>query len=128
MNAEVLINEKRFEFVQIIKNIINNKDAVLCKDECGIFAFCDIDDWKKNRITENNSKPNFIDKYSSPQDKIELFKNLFVGRTNVYAKRYYSFKTGKCGYVPACSNEWISNICDKKLTLVLLVLIVSSLS
>lgn len=114
MNAEVIINEKRFEFVQIIKNIINNKDAVLCKDECGIFSFCDIDDWKKNRITENNSKPNSIDKYSSPQDKIELFKHLFIGRTDVYAKRYYSNKTGKSGYVPACSNEWVPNICDKK--------------
>ena len=114
MNTEALIGGKRFEFIQIIKNIINNKDAVLCKDECGIFAFCDIDDWKKNKITENNSKPNCIDKYSSPQEKIELFKHLFIGRTDVYAKRYYSTNTGKSGYVPACSNEWIPNVCDKK--------------
>ena len=92
MNTEALIGGKRFEFIQIIKNIINNKDAMLCKDECGIFAFCDIDDWKKNKITENNSKPNCIDKYSLPQEKIELFKHLFIGRTDVYAKRYYSTK------------------------------------
>ena len=71
MNAEAIINEKRFEFVQIIKNIINNKETVLCKDECGVFAFCDIDDWKKNKFAKNNSDPNCIDKYSSPQDKIQ---------------------------------------------------------
>ena len=114
MNTEALIGGKRFEFIQIIKNIINNKDAVLCKDECGVFAFCDIDNWKKNKITENNSKLNCMDKYSSPQEKIELFKHLFIGRTDVYAKRYYSTNTGKSGYVPACSNEWIPNVCDKK--------------
>lgn len=83
MNNEAFISGNKYKFVQLIKNITNNKDAVLCKDECGIFAFCDIDDWKKNEITENNSKPNGVNKYSSPQDKIELFKNLFVGRTDV---------------------------------------------
>ena len=31
----------------------------------------------------------FINKYSSPQEKIELFMSLFRGRTDVYAKRCY---------------------------------------
>lgn len=39
---------------------------------------------------------------------------MFRGREDVYAKRYYSFKTGKSGYVPACKNEWEPDLCDKK--------------
>ena len=31
-----------------------------------------------------------INKYSSPQEKIELYMSLFRGRTDVYAKRYFS--------------------------------------
>lgn len=55
-----------------------------------------------------------VNKYSTPQQKIELFKSLFCGRADVYAKRYYNTKTGKSGYVPACSNEWVNFVCDKK--------------
>lgn len=55
-----------------------------------------------------------IDTNSSAQEKIELFLSLFHGRKDVYARRYYSLKTGKSGYVPACKNEWEPNLCDKK--------------
>lgn len=40
--------------------------------------------------------------------------SLFRGRNNLYTKRYYNLKTGKSGYVPACQNEWLPEICDKK--------------
>lgn len=30
------------------------------------------------------------------------------------ARRYYSLKTGKSGYVPLCGNEWEPGLCDKK--------------
>jgi hypothetical protein len=39
---------------------------------------------------------------------------LFHGREDVYAKRWYNFKTQKSGYSPACRNEWARGICDKK--------------
>ena len=57
-----------------------------------------------------------INKYSSPNDKIELFMSLFRGRTDVYAKRCFSKKYGNCYYVPACKNEWIRDVCDKMRT------------
>ena len=38
-----------------------------------------------------------INKYSSSEDKINLFMSLFVGRYDVYAKRWYSTKTKKIG-------------------------------
>ena len=54
-----------------------------------------------------------IHKHSSPDEKIELFMELFSGRTDVYAKRYENKRTGKSGYVPACNNEWVRGICEK---------------
>ncbi len=51
--------------------------------------------------------------FSSPSAKIELFKSLFRGREDVYAKRWEG-KGGKSGYAPVCSNEWRSGLCDKR--------------
>ncbi len=50
---------------------------------------------------------------SSPEAKIALFRSLFRGRDDVYARRFESRKTGKCGYSPACGNEWVRGICEK---------------
>jgi len=50
---------------------------------------------------------------SSETAKIGLFRNLFHGREDVYAKRFESHKTGRCGYQPACKNEWLAGICEK---------------
>lgn len=50
---------------------------------------------------------------SPSQAKIALFRLLFRGREDVYARRFESRKTGKSGYAPACANEWIRGICEK---------------
>jgi hypothetical protein len=50
---------------------------------------------------------------SSSRSKIALFRALFRGREDVYARRFESRKTGKAGYAPACSNEWVRGICEK---------------
>lgn len=52
--------------------------------------------------------------HSTPQEKISLFMSLFRGRTDVYAKRWHSEKSGKSGYQPVCSNEWNTWLCDKR--------------
>lgn len=54
-----------------------------------------------------------IDHRSSAEAKISLFRSLFRGRTDVYPRRFESRKTGKAGYAPACSNEWVRGICEK---------------
>lgn len=46
-------------------------------------------------------------------EKIRLFKGLFRGRTDVYAKYWLSRKTGKSGYSPVCKNEWAPKICQR---------------
>ncbi|NDV65295.1 TOTE conflict system archaeo-eukaryotic primase domain-containing protein [Bacteroides sp. 224] len=69
-----------------------------------------------NNLEQNNTKKTcipLINKYSTPDEKIELFQSLFQGRTDVYAKRCYSKKHGSSYYVPACKNEWVKDLCDK---------------
>src|SRR6202008_1237501 len=54
-----------------------------------------------------------VDRTSSPEEKIALFRSLFRGRDDVYPRRFESRKTGKSGYAPACANEWIRGVCEK---------------
>jgi hypothetical protein len=57
-----------------------------------------------------------INNHSPPEIKIVLFRSLFKGREDVYAKRFESRKTGKSGYQPACRNEWVKGTCEKPRT------------
>ncbi len=49
----------------------------------------------------------------TPDEKVTLFLRLFQGREDVYPKLWQNQKTGKKGYSPACSNEWIRGVCEK---------------
>ena len=56
MNFFAILKGEKYTYVNKIKNIITNETAVLCKDECGNFCFCSIDEWVKNRpVLELNS-------------------------------------------------------------------------
>lgn len=50
---------------------------------------------------------------SREEAKITLFRSLFRGREDVYARRFESKTTGKSGYQPDCENEWRTGICQK---------------
>lgn len=51
---------------------------------------------------------------SSPSmEKVELFRQLFAGRPDVFPARWENRKDGRSGYSPACSNEWAKGICGK---------------
>jgi superfamily II DNA or RNA helicase/very-short-patch-repair endonuclease len=54
-----------------------------------------------------------VDHHAPADAKIALFRSLFRGRDDVYPRRFESHKTGKSGYAPACSNEWVRGICEK---------------
>jgi len=49
-----------------------------------------------------------------PATKAVLFRGLFRGREDVFARRWYSKASGKGGYQPVCVNEWRRGVCDKK--------------
>lgn len=55
-----------------------------------------------------------VHKYSSSKEKIELFRSLFLGREDVFARRWQSASSGKSGYQPVCENEWADGLCDKR--------------
>lgn len=55
-----------------------------------------------------------INKHSSPEAKISLFRSLFKGREDVFARRWYSKTSNKSGYQPVCENKWNEEFCDKK--------------
>ena len=58
-------------------------------------------------------KPTAMQKLSA-QEKVELFRSLFKGREDVFARRWYSKASGKGGYQPVCQNEWNRQLCDKR--------------
>ena len=50
----------------------------------------------------------------SLEEKVALFRGLFQGREDVFARRWFSSTTGKSGYQPVCTREWNREYCDKK--------------
>ena len=47
------------------------------------------------------------------QRRLDIFKGLFRGREDVFAKRFVS-KTGKAGYQPVCRNRWSDGCVEHK--------------
>ncbi len=64
-------------------------------------------------MSTDGAAPVVVNQQSSAEVKIRLFRSLFRGREDVYPRRFESRKTGKSGYAPACSNEWVRGICEK---------------
>jgi hypothetical protein len=56
--------------------------------------------------------PAGVHNHSTPAQKVELFMSLFMGREDVFAKRWENAKKGSAGYIPVCRNEW-SPLCPK---------------
>lgn len=50
----------------------------------------------------------------SLEKKVALFRSLFQGREDVFARRWFSPTTSKSGYQPVCAREWNREYCDKK--------------
>ena len=46
-------------------------------------------------------------------EKVHLFRSLFRGREDVYARLWQSKQTGKSGYSPVCEHEWDRKYCQK---------------
>lgn len=50
----------------------------------------------------------------SLDEKVALFRSLFRGREDVFARRWQSRSGSKSGYQPVCVNEWNPQLCDKR--------------
>ncbi len=85
-------------------------DYVLCADSDSVRYVCPAQVWQANAVSDTAP----VNRSSSAKEKIDIFLDLFCGREDVYARRWYSPKTGKSGYAPVCRNEWREGICDKR--------------
>jgi hypothetical protein len=66
---------------------------------------------REHRSLDQNTR--LVSKESSPESKIQLFRSLFRGGTDVFPLRFKSQRTGKSGYSPASANEWVRGVCEK---------------
>lgn len=70
-----------------------------------------------NNISNSGARKGFSEGQISTEvpevERVRLFRELFRGREDVYARFWKSKKTGKSGYSPVCKNEWTSGICKK---------------
>lgn len=112
MNERAILENREFRFIETISALEGSGRFVLCSDKDGARYVCSEEFWM--RQAPQPAQATCVDANSSAQEKIELFLSLFRGREDIYARRYYSLKTGKSGYVPACKNEWEPDMCDKK--------------
>lgn len=112
MNERAILGNREFRLIEIIPALEENGRFVLCSDKDGARYICSEEFWM--RQAPQLVQEAVVDANSTDQEKIALFLSLFRGREDVYARRYYSLKTGKSGYVPACKNEWEPDLCDKK--------------
>ena len=60
--------------------------------------------FKDNNLQENVA-PAPVVTYSL-EEKVAIFQGLFQGRSDVFAKRWYSETSKKSGYQPVCEREW----------------------
>jgi len=64
-------------------------------------------------VSDSTERASRVDRHAPVAEKIRLFRSLFRGREDVYARRFESRKSGKAGYAPACANEWARGVCEK---------------
>lgn len=58
--------------------------------------------------------PQYVSNPLTLEERVTLFRSLFRGREDVFARRWFSKKSGKSGYQPVCQHEWNREFCDKK--------------
>ncbi len=71
------------------------------------------DDKSACQTTASSNTPIHTATNLTPEEKVTLFRSLFRGRDDIYPKLWQNRKSGKKGYSPACSNEWIRGVCEK---------------
>ncbi len=63
------------------------------------------DAWTPQLLAEQDPLPS-VDGESPPDAKVRLYRELFVGRDDVYATRWENASTGKSGWSPAVRGGW----------------------
>lgn len=75
----------------------------------------DLETERAHLVTNHGEPKNEQSKSAKPlsvDQKVQLFKRLFKGRSDIFANRWQNSQ-GRSGYSIACNNEWAPTICNK---------------
>ena len=109
-----LIGDTLFQFEKVVTHASEpHNQIVICSNGSDI-RYATLEEWEKagESLDKRAQVEGIVTSASPARDKLELFRNLFTGRKDVYAHGYRR-KDGGIGYTPACANEWKSGICPK---------------
>lgn len=106
------IRGRKYTLIEQLPALVGEAGYVICEDAEGKRFVCPEELWLENVPQTEQAAP--VCTHSSTQEKIECFLSVFRGREELYARKYYSTKTGKSGYTPVCKNEWAQGLCDKR--------------
>lgn len=100
---------------QILDVVMNLYDAHKEAEEYLEFFINSHESVKANELLKSKSVSKPITALRlSLEDKVALFRSLFKGREDIFARRWYSRTSGRSGYQPVCFHEWHRELCDKK--------------
>lgn len=108
MKTKAIIEGTEYTFCRSVKSLGSGKKMVLCTDGAGVMYVVEEELWD----SQENDAP--VTHGSSKEEKIRFFLQLFQGREDVFAKRFFSRKTGRAGYGPACRNNGVYGVCDHR--------------
>lgn len=109
-----LIGGALFQFKEAVFHVSEpHSQIVICSNGPDI-RYATLEEWEKagKSFGKRAQVKGLVTSTSSAREKLELFRNLFTGRKDVYAHGYRR-KDGGIGYTPACANEWKPGICPK---------------
>lgn len=112
-----LMNTWKEHLIQYVKSL----DDSLLPEEAEELLLVELEKIKqgisvKNKESSANNVADNREQLNRPMgmaELITLYRELFYGRQDVFAVRWYNEKDGKQGYSPKCKNEWDRNICGK---------------
>ena len=101
-----LLTELKTKYINKLNLIVNKSaESIISSSDSSIGYACHSSD----SAVSSSALKNFL----TADEKINIFKNYFMGRDDLYARLWKSNKTGKQGYSPVCGNEWVSALCRK---------------
>lgn len=114
--ARALIADVEYRFVEKLASATDGGEVVVCEALDGARRYATCEAWETGCArfeARRSADEGVVTSASSSAEKLALFSSLFAMRNDVFAKSYFSKKTGRVGYTPACAHEWERGVCGK---------------
>ncbi len=115
-NTTLNVGEVRYQFLELLQDPEGENDYVICTDvdHPGHRRCMPAERWlaaNTHVATTSSDIPAMVTSASTNVEKIALFRFVFQGRPDLYAKSYFNKNHQRLEYLPACSNEWDRPVC-----------------